>query len=75
MLKHSSIRSLSCLGFHLLLLSGCSSEQIYTAIQDNQRFECSKMPEAQAEDCASQYDTSYSEYEEALESAAKEGGG
>ncbi|MFK8041489.1 hypothetical protein [Congregibacter sp.] len=72
MLKRPSMRSLFFLGFFLLLLSGCSSEQIYTAIQDNQRFECSKLPEAQAEDCASQYDTSYSEYEEALESAAND---
>ena len=70
MLNHLSMRSFSCFGFTVVLLAGCSSEQIYTAIQDNQRFECSKMAEAQAEDCASQFDTSYSEYEEALENAA-----
>ncbi|EAQ99246.2 hypothetical protein [Congregibacter litoralis] len=56
----------------LPLLCACSKQQVYTAIQDNQRFECSKLPEAQAEKCMSQFDTSYEEYEEALQGVDRE---
>lgn len=46
-----------------LLLIGCSNKQIYTAVQENRRVECSKLPQSQYEKCMSEYDTPYEEYE------------
>ena len=46
-----------------VLMVGCSNSQIYNAIQENRRFECSKLPQNQYEECLRKYDTSYTEYE------------
>ena len=46
-----------------LALLGCSNKQIYTAVQENRRLECSKLPQDQYEQCISEYDTPYDEYE------------
>lgn len=46
-----------------ILLVGCSNKQIYTAIQENRRQECAKLPQAQYEKCMSEHDTSYEKYE------------
>ena len=52
-----------------LLLMSCSNRQIYTAIQENRRLECSKLPQGQYEKCMSEYDTPYDEYEREREAA------
>ena len=49
--------------FYSLLVTACSNEQIYTAIQENQRLECSKLPEPQYEKCMKELETPYDEYE------------
>ena len=54
-----------------LLLMSCSNRQIYTAIQENRRLECSKLPQGQYEKCISEYDISYDEYEREREAAIK----
>lgn len=46
-----------------LALLGCGNKQIYTAVQENRRLECSKLPQNQYEQCMSEYDTPYDEYE------------
>ena len=52
-----------------LLLMGCSNQQIYTAVQENRRIECSKLPQGQYEKCMSDYDTPYEEYERERQAA------
>lgn len=51
-------------------VSGCSNEQVYTAVQQNRQFECQKLPQPQYEECMKDYDQPYDEYardrEEAL---------
>jgi hypothetical protein len=46
-----------------LFLIGCSNKQIYAAVQENRRVECSKLPQDQYEKCMSEYETPYEEYE------------
>lgn len=46
----------------LLLLSGCSNQQVYDAIQENRRLECAKLPQPQYEKCMQDYDMSYRDY-------------
>lgn len=62
---HGSARLLKAIGLILCasLVCACSNEQIYTAIQDNQRLECSKLPEPQYEKCMAELETPYDEYE------------
>lgn len=55
-----------------ILASACSNEQIYTAIQDNHRLECSKLPQQQYEDCMKEHETTYDEYEQDLQDMDKE---
>jgi hypothetical protein len=52
-----------------LALLGCSNKQIYTAVQDNRRVECGKLPQNQYEQCISEYDTPYEEYERERQAA------
>jgi hypothetical protein len=54
-----------------LLLMGCSNQQIYTAVQENRRVECSKLPQVQFEKCMSEYKTSYEEYERQRQAVIK----
>jgi hypothetical protein len=54
-----------------LLLMGCSNQQIYTAVQENRRVECSKLPQVQFEKCMSEYNTSYDEYERQRQAVIK----
>jgi len=56
-----------------LLLVGCSNSQIYNAVQENRRMECSKLPQNQYEDCVGKYDTPYAVYERERQ-ALKKGG-
>ncbi|MFK8047283.1 MAG: hypothetical protein AB8B81_02495 [Halioglobus sp.] len=57
-----------------IFLSACSNKQIYDNIQDNQRLECSKLPQQQYEDCMKDYDTSYEEYQRDRQDLEKEQG-
>jgi len=47
----------------LILLSACSNEQLYSAVQGSQRMECSKLPPGQYQNCLADYDTTYREYQ------------
>lgn len=58
--------------FVVVLIAACSNKQVYTAIQQNQRFECSKLPQAQSEECLRQFESSYEQYEEDRQDIAKE---
>lgn len=46
-----------------LLVSACSNKQVYTAIQQNQMQECSKLPQARFEECMKNVEGSYEDYE------------
>lgn len=41
----------------------CSNKQIYTAVQENQRLECRKLPQVQYDRCMEQLKTPYEDYE------------
>lgn len=57
----------------VFLLAGCTNQQIYTAIQENRRQECGKLPKGQYEQCMRDYDTSYEEYERERQAALDDG--
>jgi hypothetical protein len=44
-------------------LTSCSSEQIYNAVQNNQKLECQKYPDVRYEECMDRLNTSYDDYE------------
>jgi hypothetical protein len=58
-----------CLVF--MSLASCSNRGIYEGVQAGNRFECSKLPPTQYDECMSRANTPYAEYErerkEALE--------
>jgi hypothetical protein len=41
----------------------CSHEQVYSAVQQNRQFECSKLPQSEYEECMRETGMSYDEYE------------
>lgn len=43
-------------------LSGCSNQQVYTAVQKNRQTECEKLPQAQYEQYMKDYEQSYDDY-------------
>lgn len=47
-----------------LSVMACSNKQIYTAVQDNQRLECGKLPQDQYEQCMQELEIPYEEYEQ-----------
>jgi len=57
---------------------GCSSEQVYDAIQDNRQQECARLPQGQYEACMRETGGTYDDYarerEELLEETRREGG-
>ncbi len=53
-----------------ILLSGCSNRQIYTAIQLNRQFECSKLPVQEQQACEEEYSESYDSYQRARAEAS-----
>ena len=57
------------LSVSLVLLSGCGNQQVYEAIQGNQRFECHKLPSPEYEACLERYEESYDAYQESREKA------
>jgi len=56
----------------IVLVAACSNKQVYTAIQQNQRFECTKLPQGESERCLRQFDTSYEQYEKDRQDIVKE---
>ncbi len=52
-----------CICLLILFFAACTSEQVYTTVQDNQRSECRKFVNTQYDDCMRQYDTPYKDYE------------
>ncbi len=47
----------------LILISGCSNQEIYQAVQNNRLQECDKLPDVQREECRAQHSQPYEEYE------------
>ena len=45
------------------IIAGCSSRGAYESIQTSSRFECSKLPPSQYDECMKNADKSYDEYE------------
>ena len=45
------------------LVCSCTNQQVYNAIQENQRLECSKMPMPQYDRCMKELQTPYDKYE------------
>lgn len=43
-------------------LGACSNQQVYEAVQRNQRLECQKIPLPQQDECMEQNSESYEEY-------------
>lgn len=53
-----------CVFVVIFLLVACSNKQIYTAVQQNQQLECSKLPQTRFEECMRELEGSYEEYEQ-----------
>ena len=51
----------------LLVMAGCTNEQLYNAIRENRIQDCENIPIPQQESCRAQYETSYEEYRRDLE--------
>ena len=47
----------------LLLISACSNRGIYEGLQANQRFECTKLPPVQYQQCMKDANKSFDQYE------------
>lgn len=45
-----------------LLAAGCTNQQLYTAVQERERQECARLPQAQYEECMREVEGSYDEY-------------
>ncbi len=46
-----------------LVLTGCSYQGVYEGVRANQRYECSKLPPSQYDECMQSANKSYEEYE------------
>lgn len=46
----------------MVLVGGCSSEQLYNGFQQNRTQECREMPGIAQERCLDRYDESYKDY-------------
>ena len=55
-----------------LIVASCSNQQIYTAVQENQRQECGKLPQVQYEKCMRDFEMSYEEYDEQRQAILEE---
>ncbi len=49
--------------FCMLLLTACSNEEIYTQIQEGNRWDCRDLPTTAMEDCLRENNLPYDEYE------------
>ena len=58
----------------LLLLAGCTNQQIYNALQDGQKVDCQKYPDTRYATCMEQLSTPYDEYAQDREDYARENG-
>lgn len=47
----------------LLLISACSNRGIYESLQANQRYECTKLPPVQYQQCMKDANKSFDQYE------------
>jgi len=45
-------------------ISACSNQQVYSAIQENRKQECMKLPVSEHEACLRDFTHSYDEYEQ-----------
>ncbi len=53
----------------LCILAGCTSRGAYEGIQASNRYECSKLPHSQYDECMEDASKTYSEYEQEREEA------
>jgi hypothetical protein len=51
----------------LLALAGCTDQQIYETVQNNQQLECQRYPDTRYEECMRQSGTSYEEYKKTID--------
>lgn len=51
---------------------GCSNRGAYESIQASNRFECSKLPPSQYDECMKKANQSYEEYERARKETLKQ---
>lgn len=59
-------------GALLASVAACSHEQVYSAVQQNRQFECSKLPQPEYEECMRETGMSYDEYERRRQELLKE---
>jgi len=55
-----------------LVLTGCTNQQLYTAVQEHERQECAKLPQVQYEECMREIEGSYEEYAREREELKRE---
>jgi len=61
-----------CAALVVVLLNGCSSEQLYATGRNAQRLECLKLPDPQQQDrCLKDAGLSYDKYKRETEAATK----
>jgi len=61
-----SLATVACASF-LLIASGCSSKQMYNAIQENRQQACLKSPPGQYDQCMAEHSQSFREYQQQRE--------
>ena len=59
-------KALWCVVFAVVCM-GCSSKQVYTALNEHEKTECNKLPPPQNRQCLEQNDQSYEEYRRSRE--------
>lgn len=68
------MNSLVKIGFALLVISaaGCTNAQVYNSTSELRAQQCSKLPERDQAECASNARTSYGEYKKARDEAVQD---
>ena len=57
----------------VFLLGACSNQQLYTAAQQHQQLECSKLPQSRFEECMREVEGSYRQYQRDRDTLVCEG--
>ena len=61
----------SLLGMSILLLTACSQQQLYDAVQQGQQVECQKLQGEQYQQCMEKFAKSYQQYQQEREQVKK----
>jgi len=67
----SKLTAVAC-GSLMLIMSGCSSKQLYNAVQENRQQACLKSPPGQYDQCMAEHSQSYREYQQQREKALQQ---